>query len=358
MFINRTLRLGIVGLLLAPYAAIFAQGLSTKDLVKGNYGTYATSLKLDALPADYSAVKIASSVGSNDGSNSFMSLIAMSVRGNTGGTDMKYKLMDCSWTNGDTVHALNKDFLVTYKLDLELSSFMRGFGQPGMDTSTQSNLPPQLKVSLVALDSIQSVTPCPEFTKDVLVKTFRNMASGDAMDTAPAMPAQGGPDQGTRISVTLSNAKQASLALMMYGNDYDDSLPYAQSTKAVQFVTFPYSKTSSIWKSLNPNGGQLVFNMGISGALMASVPDPANTVMLYDSQPWPDGRRVVGFCDGHAKIVGLAEWKQLWAKAKPTGIKRVKKPLPTNYGDSFDPDAVRGKSIQTVPATAVPPPIK
>ncbi len=120
--------------------------------------------------------------------------------------------------------------------------------------------------------------------------------------------------------------------MLMYSSDYDDNYPYAQGTAAVKFVTYPYVKNKKVWETYNPNGGQIVFNMGVAGANATSIQNPADTVMFYETMPWPDGRRAVAYTDGHVKHVASDVWAEISKRLTPSGIKRVAKALPLNYG--------------------------
>jgi len=61
----RMIRMAVVGVLLTPYGLALAQGLSTVDLMKGNYGRYATSLAVSELPDGFSAVRLTLTKGVN-----------------------------------------------------------------------------------------------------------------------------------------------------------------------------------------------------------------------------------------------------------------------------------------------------
>lgn len=318
----------MVGVLLAPYAVVLAQGLSTIDLVKGNYGKYATSLKLADLPEDYAAVKLSLS-SSTDPISSLLPLFSMGNRGNDKDLAAKYRYVQCYWTNGDTVRSMNREFLVTYKLDVE---WMEILSQSGIDNAnslnaTKTKAPePVLKINLVAMDSILGVSPCPEMKKQVLLSLYG--VPDWQIDPPGRVQAQ--------QAATLSNVKQIGLGLIMYSGDWDDNLPYTQDSKSTWYVIYPYVKNLGIFKTLNPNGGMIRFNMGVSGAVESSISSPADTVLLYETEPWPDGRRVVAFCDGHAKLVTQEAWAEISKHLTPTGIKRPKKPLPTTYDAEFD----------------------
>ena len=324
----RLLRLGVVGVLLAPYAAVLGQGLSTVDFVKGNYGKYASVLKLSDLPDDYSAVKLSVSASGSDPLASLWPLLGLGAHvGNQAETNAKYRLAQCYWTNGDTVRAVNREFLVTYKLDVELleaiaqNSTLVDGGEPKAKAPE-----PSLKINLVALDSIQSVAPCPDLTKKDLLKSYGN----PDWQITPPMRTE------SQQTSTVSNVKQVALGMIMYTNDWDDYCPYPQSSKAAWYVEYPYVKNINVFKTLNPKGGMIRFNMGIAGASTTSIASPADTVLLFESEPWPDGRRVVAFCDGHVKLVNEQTWADLSKHLTPSGIARVKKPLPVSYDKEFD----------------------
>jgi len=334
MFERSCVRLAVVGVLLAPYGLVMAQQLSSADLVKGNYGKFATVLKLADLPDDYSAVKLVMSPSSNDTMMSLLPLVGMGGR-NDPASLMKVRLAQCCWSNGDSVRFMGRDYLVTYRVDVDASAVFAQESRYSFGTTEppEAEHEPSLKINLVALDSIQGVTPYPELTKKDLLAAFGRGRHGV---NSPQ-------DEPRAQATTASNVKQAALGLIMYAGDYDDVLPYVQDTKAVQFLIQPYTKNMQIWETLNPKGGMIRFNMGVAGAEMVSIERPAETVMLFESEPWSDGRRAVAFCDGHVKLVGADEWASLASKLKPAGIKRAGKPLPANYMTKFYAPARRGQ---------------
>jgi prepilin-type processing-associated H-X9-DG protein len=134
----------------------------------------------------------------------------------------------------------------------------------------------------------------------------------------------------------MSNGKQIALGMLMYTNDYDDVLPYVQSVVTVKEITYPYIKTKSVWETGNP-ASQWRFNMCVGGALETDIQEPASTPMFYESAPWPDGRRVVAFMDGHVKLVSSSDWKAMAKYLKLKLKKKATKPLPLHvpgYGST------------------------
>src|ERR1700722_5850095 len=114
MLIFRSVRIAMAGVLLVPYCLAVAQQISTQDLLKGNYGKYATMLKVADLPDDYTPVKLIVPANANDPLSALMMAFSRPGRDEKLAS-LRHRLADSYWTNGDTVHALNKDFLVTYK---------------------------------------------------------------------------------------------------------------------------------------------------------------------------------------------------------------------------------------------------
>jgi len=117
----------------------------------------------------------------------------------------------------------------------------------------------------------------------------------------------------------------------MYASDYDDVMPYAQSTATVKYVTWPYLKNAESWKSHNPAGSKFYFNMALAGSSLIDVESPAETVMFYESTAWEDGSRCVAFADGHVKMVSAEDWTML-SETLRLKLPKHGKPLPANYG--------------------------
>jgi hypothetical protein len=83
----------------------------------------------------------------------------------------------------------------------------------------------------------------------------------------------------------VDRAKMAGLAALMYGGDYDDTLP--GQAFDMHDVLAPYAKDRDILKDL-------VYTF--PGGNMADVKDPAKTELGY--VPGPGGRAVI-YLDGH-----------------------------------------------------------
>ena len=321
MFNRQMLRIATVGLLLVPYALVLAQELSTIDLVKGRYGKYAAQLKLADLPDDYSAVSITTSPAGSDYMTSIYPLLGLARAGNGTQASLQFKLSQIVWSNGDTVMSMHREFLVTYKVDSDPVQLAMRSGSMGVDSASATDLfpEPKLRINLIALDSIKSVSPSPDLTKKDLLVAFGS--------SALSAPVQGSPGFQAAQAGTLSNVKQIGLGMIMYCNDYDDYYPYVEDSASAKILVAPYLRNDKLWVTHNPKGGRILFNMGVAGVSSSNIQIPAESVLIFESEPWEDGRRAVCFCDGHAKLVTDLEWKLLSRMLKPAGAKPEGKPV-------------------------------
>lgn len=115
-------------------------------------------------------------------------------------------------------------------------------------------------------------------------------------------------------AVGLSHAKVSDIALQLYIADFDDRLPQAAPNAKVLEILDPHVKDKSYFLSVNPMGGRFLFNAHMAGMTMPKLPYPAETIVFYDERPWPDGRRLVAFLDGHVAFVSPERWRELLAK--------------------------------------------
>lgn len=266
------------------------------------------------LPDDFSAVKVQFG---GKGMDLFggMTGMFMGMMGSFGGgmgeqdpeqaAAMKFfTYMEISWTKGETARIGASDFLVTYKFDFDMSMMM-GEGPPDL-----SKMP--LRLHLVKLDAIEALIPRPDLKKSDLLG-MGNLPAGNSR---------------SKQTAGLSNAKQLALGMIMYASDFDDVFPWPQSTSKAQEVIAPYLKNDRLWETGNPESSRFLFNMNLGGVSIVDIDSPAETPMLYESKPWPDGRRIVAFADGSARIVQAESWfnveKGLSLKFKRT----AKQPLP------------------------------
>lgn len=321
-----SLKLAAVAILALPTALVPAQDLGA--LLRGQ--TLPNKIKPADIGEDMRAVKIVHEKqgGGGDIFSMLMNpmMMMMGAFGSMGGSEEKpadpdqaagmvfFDKLSISWTNGSTVKLYEQDFLVTYAVQVNMAEVTKLKSPPDLSKY-------DLTLSLINTKHITAITPRPDMTKEEWLK--------------PAPAGGGGSNVADGKTATVSNAKQMSLALMMYAGDYDDDIPYVQSTKAAFEVIYPYMKNKDITKSLNPDGAKFLLNMALAGVNMATIESPAETVMFYEDKPWADGTRVVSFTDGHVKRLSAEEWERY----KPTlSLKLTKKgkPLPATLGSTWD----------------------
>jgi len=131
------------------------------------------TLKPDGLGLNYKAVQIKSTV---NGSNGLMDMIMspmMMILGAMGGMggdkDMPpmalLTAMDISWTTGETISMFGQNYLLVYKLDMDMSKLASG---PPKDLSDLS-----LRLQFVRTDTIASFSPRPDITPPDFMKMLR-----------------------------------------------------------------------------------------------------------------------------------------------------------------------------------------
>lgn len=343
-----------------------AQDMTIREVLTGQ--KLAPAITPAELPDGYQALKLQHTGGSGDmGLGMMMPLMmfGMAMGGMSGGGDQPgmalFSMMGTSWTRGDTVQMAGAEFLVTYQLDINLfdlgvsrtttiTSGSEGAEEPPAAAPQAPEL--KLKLTLVRMDAITAVTPLPDVTKEKLLEMVRMLRSGpgagsDAPMATPDAPPGGEAMTGGMAPVasqdyatakaaalrtqSLSNLKQIALGLVMYASDYDDVFPYAQSTTAVKWVTTPYIRIASLWTSPNPEGAEYRFNIALGGVHLEAIQSPSQTVLVYESRAWPDGRRGVAFADGSARMVDADQWREVENSLR-LKLPRKGKPLPPEYG--------------------------
>lgn len=319
MKVTALARIPVIAALLTPYCLGLSQGVG--QVLEGK--VIPTKLAVKDLPEKFYPVKISTN------SNSITDFVMMMAIG-TRGIMTDPNMIGLSWTDGSTTTIEGGKYLVTYQLDTS--------GTTGTTFPPEAIAPPSLKLVLVKTDSITTFAMEPSITRNDLMNLVPQDAPmpGEAAPTAPP-PApvgsyQAGPIPATAKTQALNNMKQLALGAMIYTADWDDVMPWPQSTAGIQEVTAPYLKNDSLWTSLNPNGGKILFNMALGGVSLVDVPDPANTVLYYDSNAWPGGQRLVGFTDGHCKFVTEPVWRDIKKTLTARYKKTAKKPLPRNLG--------------------------
>lgn len=353
----------LLAAMLIAFAAVATPAQDTKidDVLKGT--THPPFLKVEDLTPEFRGMRLTLAGAPASGFMSMMMPFAMMGGMNAPGSSPEmgiFTMIGLSWTKGATVTMAGREFLVTYLLEMGV--------QP---TNREAPLAATLRLNLVRTDMIVSLAPHPDATADALKKALTDakitlnqqgaipIGSGEEATTAAIMvPVAAQAQRAAKSTQTLSNIKQAALAMVIYAADYDDVLPYVQSTGGVVAVTEPYSKNLSIFWTAD--GDRFLFNMALAGVSLTAIENPAATVLLYAEVPDEDGKRSVAFSDGSARRLDPAQWEQAQTTLRLRLPKTAKKPLPFDLGGKHNakrPPTPQAQPTDTaVPAGAAPPP--
>lgn len=301
----KTLKILFVGLAIAVVAISGAQTAPTSyTLADISSGKIPLKLKIAEMTDDYKAIRLDTGSAGSGWLGMFTGMFSLG-----GGLDA----ISASYTKFERVLVDGRAYYVTYSTEIKTPGFM-GAGSAG---GSEPAIGSEISLMLVAVDSVASIKPLAATVADL-----RKAASTSATDLMSALTGQsssGPSSESAKRTSELSNMKQLGIATMMYAADYDDRFPLASSTDQAKEIIKPYLKSLETWKVLNPNGGRILYNVALSGKTSASIDRPAETVLFFEEMAWPDGKRIVVYADGHAKL----ETAEVWADLR----KQVKKSL-------------------------------
>jgi hypothetical protein len=105
------------------------------------------------------------------------------------------------------------------------------------------------------------------------------------------------------------------LAVLMYAQDYNDTLPPMKDAITVQTALFPYVKNTMLFAHPSTHEPYLP-NPALSGKRISQIRHPSQMVVLYEPSPEADGTRGVLFLDGRARRIPEAAWPRLKQTSK------------------------------------------
>lgn len=217
------------------------------------------------------------------------------------------QLMVC-FTKGQTVSVGSETFLVAYLTPIRYE-FMRLPGERTDVGAAFASRPASkgdivYKLSLVNVRQIGSLDDVVAF----------------APQTAEEVRKQAEAAEQSQVRLqSLSNLKWIGLAMTMYIQDYDETLPPMLSAAAVQKALLPYAKRSAVFQQPEAHAPYLP-NTSLSRRRYRTFKDPADMVIYYEAAPGLDGTRAVLFLDGHVQRIPKAQWPALKAASHIPGI--------------------------------------
>jgi len=222
-----------------------------------------------------------------------------------GGPSPFANLFDGMFTKGQTVVLGGETFLIAYACSNEplLKMMMDQEHHGNADPMESLKLTPETEVTLSLL-SIRTMGNI----SDIKPFSLKDLASTNTIVESARANAQ--------QSTSLSQLRQIATATLMYIQDNNGNMPPADTFAHFQQAVGVYlGNNEAIFHQPNTNAFYQV-NTALNGHKEAHFTDPVNVVVVFEATPWPDGKRGVGFLDGHAKMVTDAQWQQLKARVK------------------------------------------
>lgn len=117
------------------------------------------------------------------------------------------------------------------------------------------------------------------------------------------------------VSRSRYNLRQLNLALLTYSQDFEERLPPLRDIKDARARLEPYLPASrhsgpDRWREPLYRRPYAV-NAALNAQRMKSVSVPARVITFYETYPWANQYRVVGFLDGHVKTVQEKDWPRV-----------------------------------------------
>lgn len=112
-------------------------------------------------------------------------------------------------------------------------------------------------------------------------------------------------------TASVGNVRQLSIGIMMYAVDHDEALPEKLSELAPEYVDTPgafvHPKNKAKLKLIDVYEPETIdehsdYELVLKGSL-GDVKDPATTVMIREKEQFSKKGRVIGYADGHVKLV-------------------------------------------------------
>lgn len=122
---------------------------------------------------------------------------------------------------------------------------------------------------------------------------------------APFLCYQGGnTKEMAKRTATVANALVLTRAFILYVPDSQGRVPADMRTAADLKHALGQHVDPHNFDTHNPSGGEFIPNADIAGKSLADLGKPESVIVLMESKPWPDGKKAIGFADGHVKRHG------------------------------------------------------
>lgn len=199
------------------------------------------------------------------------------------------------YTKGQTVTLNGETFLIAYqqeKTPIDLQRAMQGEIPPTPAVTPETSLNLAL-LNLRNAGNILDIRPF-KLEDELAAGTEQQIVLTKAREKALQ-------------SQSSNNLRQCIISVQLYMQDHEMALPPMDDLN--QFWAAMHLP-DKVWK--HPLTGEpYMANAKIGGKRGDAVGEPQTVVVLYEGSNWSDGKRVVGFLDGHIELLPEDRLKQL-----------------------------------------------
>jgi len=270
-----------------------AGGIELKEAIAGKKIPFVIQLK--DLGDDWRRV-----LAANTQSADWMQAFFAAISGQAGNT---------YYTRGETISVGPVLFLMAYRpqVQVRIAEIVYRNAAPLEPLSPDS----QLNLCLLNLGVLGSMDDIRQFNLELEIEESKKLAASLAVMTRGNASPRG--EEPKEPASSLGNLKQLALALLMYADDHDETLPAMESAASLKAALLPYVRNEVIF--LHPATGEpYLFNSWLAGKNIASIEQPEQTVVFYEAQPNLENQlRAVAFLDGHTQFVDEARWQEIKA---------------------------------------------
>ncbi len=197
------------------------------------------------------------------------------------------------YTSGATLSINNETYLVTYRLKRPVADLVTGnLRQEDIFKAMVLTPNTRLVLSLLNLSTANNFYEVAPFDAESFARAATNSKNR------------------VLLSQSMSNLKQLGIAVIQYSQEQDEVYPPMQTMYQLKKAIYPFLRSDTVF--VQPiNKKFYVPNAALSKKSLASINQPSMTAMIYEADFDSDGKRAVGFADGHVKRVTPVEWTKI-----------------------------------------------
>ena len=208
------------------------------------------------------------------------------------------------YTQGQIVTVEKQSYLIAYRVpspQIDFATMMHM--QRGGDGDEQEAEPEPLTLQTETTMSLFNLSLCGHLLD---IQPFSPEKLKEA--EKPIVDGQPNPAEIKRLqSKTMNNQRQIAVGIMAWAQDRDEEFPKMDDLATLRkTVNLP----EKIWTNPFTNKPFGV-NKEMSEKALGEIEDPTTVVLVFDTEPWPDGKRCAAFVDGHVEMITDKRWQEI-----------------------------------------------